>query len=213
MPRKNSSPAIPASRAVDETRIPLAPPPHLQRHLVQPLDLRKCLAQPHRDARHSAVANDHVGTETKRHDRRVRIKRLQVIDQVVAVGRLEQPFGIAARLEPDERRQWRVRPSACREHRQGWPRRGHLRRSRLGDSVGQARRPFGDVARAHADDDVAVGGEVAQGLRQGRPGCRRSSPSGAARARGRRRARSHRRPRSAPRRPHRPARRTPRRHR
>ena len=62
-------PAIPASRAVEETRMPLAPPP--QRIVVAAAPrLRKRLAEPHDHARHPAVADDQVRAEPERHHRR-----------------------------------------------------------------------------------------------------------------------------------------------
>ena len=78
-----------------------------------------------------------------------------------------------------------------------WSRSRSFARPRVADAVGERGGPFGDVAGAHADDHVAVGGEVAQLAAQlvevvdGRAPC-----GGRARA-GLRLARRNRRPRSA----------------
>ena len=86
----STAPAIPAVRGKLKARAPLAPlvwfksggnaewlfEPADRDDLVEPLDLRKGLAQPHRDTRHAAVADDHVGSQAKRHHRHVGIERL-----------------------------------------------------------------------------------------------------------------------------------------
>ena len=83
-------------------------------------------------------------------------------DEILLVRRLEQPFGVAAALEPDQRRQRRVGGQPARAPR-AWSRRALIARPfAVADAVGERGRPFGDVAGAHADDHVAVGGEVAQ---------------------------------------------------
>ena len=96
---------MPASRAVEDTRMPLAPPPQRKRGLVDPLDRRERLAEPDDDAGDSAVADDEVGAEAERHDRHLRIEVAQKCDQIVFVLGLEQPFGPPAALEPDQRRE------------------------------------------------------------------------------------------------------------
>ena len=83
--------------------------------------------------------------------------------------------------------------------------RAHLLRPRLADAVGKRRRPFGDVAGAHADDHVALGGEVAQRRGTDRRGRRPRAPCGGRGRAGPRPAPRSRRPRSAPRRRDRPA--------
>ena len=89
------------------------------------------------------------------------IELAQEGDEVVDVGGLEQPFGLAAALEPDQRRERRVRGSAPADLGHGRDARSFAR-PRLADAVGQRGRPFGDVAGAHADDHVAFGREVAE---------------------------------------------------
>src|SRR5439155_3205767 len=67
----------------------------------------------HDNARHSAIADNEVGAEAKRHHRHVRVQVAQELRQVVLVRRLEQPFGIAATLEPNERREGCVRSQSA----------------------------------------------------------------------------------------------------
>ena len=138
--------------------MPLAPPPQLQRRRIEPLDLGERLAEPHDDARHAAVADDQIGAEAERHHRHRRIELGEEAGEIVGILRLEQPFRRAARLEPDQRRQRRVGGELAGHLGEG---RGaaHPRRPRLADAVGAARRPFGDVAGAEADDHVARRGE------------------------------------------------------
>ena len=95
---------MPASRAVDETRIPLAPPP--QRRVVSSSRsiFANGLAEADDDAGNAAVADDEVGAEAERHHRHFRIELAQEIDEILLILRLEQPFGRAAALEPDEGR-------------------------------------------------------------------------------------------------------------
>ena len=79
--------------------------------------------------------------------------------------------------------------------------------------LGKRAGPFGDVAGAHADDHVAFGREVAQLAAQLVEVCRRCEPCGGRGRAAPRPAPPNRLPRSAPRRRDRPASRTPRRHR
>ena len=66
------------------------------------------LAEPHHHARHAAVAHDQVRAEPERHDRRARRRGAAGSVQVVEVGRLEQPVGRAAALEPHQLGERRV---------------------------------------------------------------------------------------------------------
>ena len=77
--------------------------------LVDPLDLREGLAEPDHHAPYPAVADDEVRAQAERHHGPSRTKFAHELDQVVLIRRLEQPFGPAAALEPDQRRERRVR--------------------------------------------------------------------------------------------------------
>ena len=70
-----------------------------------------------------------------------RIELAQEVDEIVVVRRLEQPFGVAAALEPDQRRERRVGRQLAADLRHG--RDGaHLLRPRVADAVGERRRPI-----------------------------------------------------------------------
>ena len=100
---------MPASRAVEETRMPLAPPPQRERRsqssrstVANGLPSRTTTpgTPPSRTMRLEPRPSAMTGTAGSSSAR----KSLQVR----RVGRLEQPFRPAARLEPDERRERRV---------------------------------------------------------------------------------------------------------
>ena len=205
--------------------MPLAPPPHVERHFVEPLDLGERLAEPDDHARHAAVADDQVRAEAERHapawrDRappgtRARSSR--------SAGSNSHSAGPPV-LNQTKRRQRRIGlelaahlcPSPA-EQASGAPEcTALMRASRLASLrrclSARPGRPFGDVAGAEADHHVARRGEVAQaGGRVGRPSTVLAADGRAASAP--RPAPRGRRPRSAPRRPHRPARRARCRHR
>src|SRR5690606_14835504 len=66
------------------------------------LDGRERLAEPDHNAGNPAVAHDQVRSEAERHHRRAFLERGKERDEVIEVGRLEQPVGRAAALEPDQ---------------------------------------------------------------------------------------------------------------
>ena len=72
--------------------MPLAPPPQRKRGLVELLDPGERLAEADDDAGHAAVADDHVRAEAERHHRHVGVELAQEVDEIVLVGRLEQPL-------------------------------------------------------------------------------------------------------------------------
>ena len=82
--------------------MPLAPPPQRRVVVVELLDLGERLAEPDDDAGNAAVADDHVGAEAERHHRHVGVELREEVGEVVGIGRLEQPLGRAAALEPDQ---------------------------------------------------------------------------------------------------------------
>ena len=83
---------MPASRAVDETRMPLAPPPQRRLFSSSCSIFGERLAQPDHHAGHAAVADDQVGAEAERHHRHLGVEAAQEFGEVVGVGRLEQPL-------------------------------------------------------------------------------------------------------------------------
>ena len=70
---------MPASRAVEETRMPARARRRSAASPPRPLDLGERLAEPHDDARHAAVAHDQVGAEPQRHHRHRRIETREEI--------------------------------------------------------------------------------------------------------------------------------------
>ena len=65
----------------------------MERGLVELLDFRERLAEADDDSGYAAVADDQVGAEAERHQGYVRIELSQELDEVVLIGRLEQPLG------------------------------------------------------------------------------------------------------------------------
>ena len=200
MPRRNSRPAIWASRALLATLIPIAPPPARTPVAGLDMDVAERLGQPHHHAGHAAVADDQVRADADRQHRHRRIELAQELRQILDARRPHQPFGRPAGAEPDEVGEAAVALGAALEPRQVDHARS-CRRPRLGDAVGEAGRPFGDVAGAQADHHVARRGEVARAggrpRRRRRPRARRDGRAASSPRPGPR----HRPPRSAPRRP------------
>ncbi len=80
----------------------------MERGLVELLDFRERLAEADDDSGYAAVADDQIGAEAECHQGYVRIELSQELDEVVLIGRLEQPLGRPAPLEPYERSEWSV---------------------------------------------------------------------------------------------------------
>ena len=188
---------MPASRAVEETRMPLAPPPHSHGRRVKLRDFGERLAEPDHDAGHAAVADDHVGAEPERHDRHRpgRARAGNACRSSTSAGSnshsalpplLNQTSGAsgaslrvcrAPRTSFVRRSQGRcatpstsLRTTGLRPHSFVLPRRAN--------AVGQARRPFGDVAGAQADDHVARRRRDRAEPGQARRGSQRRGPCG-----------------------------------
>ena len=100
---------MPASRAVEETRIPLAPPP--QRRVTSSTFSIFENALPSRTTTPGTPPSRTIMLEPRPSaiTGTSRIELTEEVDEVVLVLWLEQPFGGAAALEPDERRERRVR--------------------------------------------------------------------------------------------------------
>ena len=94
---------------VEETRMPLAPPPHLQRHLVEPLDLgeRPCRAARRRPARRRRGRSCSSRGRAPSPARAGSSSRRKATRSSTSAGS-NSHLGRAARLEPDQRRQRRV---------------------------------------------------------------------------------------------------------
>ena len=148
--------------------MPLAPPPQRSVTSSSCSIFDEGLAEPDDDARNAAVADDHVGAEAERHHRHVGVE--------IAAGSATRSSRRPARTAIRHcRRVLNQTSGASGASAVSLPRTCGQGRdalisspSRCADAVGEPRRPFGDVARAHADDMSPSRGEVAQRCGRGR---------------------------------------------
>ena len=75
---------------------------------VLDVDPGEGLAQLDHHARHPAIAHDEIGPQPERHQRQAPVQPLEEQLEIRAIGRLEQPVGRAAGLEPHQLGQRRI---------------------------------------------------------------------------------------------------------